>query len=70
MNDIEGLPPLLIDPPNACAFAGRCPFVMKICRQQDPGYFTPLPGNRVACWLHHDAAARQQEAFMVAKVPV
>jgi oligopeptide transport system ATP-binding protein len=69
LRTIEGLPPLLIDPPNACAFAGRCPFVMKICRQQDPGYFTPLPGNRVACWLHHDAAARQHETFTAAKVP-
>jgi oligopeptide transport system ATP-binding protein len=58
---------LLIDPPNACAFADRCPFVMKICRQLDPGYFVPVPDNRVACWLHHDAAARQRETFMATK---
>jgi len=69
LRTIEGLPPLLIDPANACAFAGRCPFVMKICRQQDPGYFTPLPGNRVACWLHHEKADRQYETFNAAKVP-
>jgi oligopeptide transport system ATP-binding protein len=69
LRTIEGLPPLLIDPPNACAFAGRCPFVMKICRQQDPDYFAPLPGNRVACWLHHDGATRQRETFSAAKVP-
>jgi oligopeptide transport system ATP-binding protein len=68
LRTIDGLPPLLIDPPNACAFAGRCPFVMKICRQQDPGYFTPLPGNRVACWLHHEKADRQYETFNAAKV--
>ncbi len=69
LRTIEGLPPLLIDPPNACAFANRCPFVMKICRQQDPGYFTPLPDNRVACWLHHEGATRQHETFTAEKVP-
>jgi len=68
LRTIEGLPPLLIDPPNVCAFAGRCPFVMKICRQQDPGYFTPVPKNRVACWLHHEGATRQHEPFSAAKV--
>jgi oligopeptide transport system ATP-binding protein len=67
LRTIEGLPPLLIDPPDACAFASRCPFVMRICRQQDPGYFTPLPDNRAACWLHHEQAAVQREGFVAAK---
>jgi oligopeptide transport system ATP-binding protein len=67
LRTIEGRPPLLIDPPNACAFADRCPFVMRICRQQDPDYFAPMPGNRVACWLHHEAAARQRETFLAAR---
>jgi len=69
LRTIEGLPPLLIDPPDACTFASRCPFVMKICRQQDPGYFTPLPDNRVACWLHHEQAAAQRRSFMAARAP-
>jgi oligopeptide transport system ATP-binding protein len=69
LRTIEGLPPLLIDPPDACAFANRCPYVMKICRQQDPGYFTPLPDNRVACWLHHAQAAAQRESFKAARLP-
>jgi oligopeptide transport system ATP-binding protein len=69
LRTIEGRPPLLIDPPNACAFADRCPFVMKICRQQDPDYFAPIPGNRVACWLHHEAAVRQRETFLAARAP-
>ncbi|HEY2216009.1 MAG TPA: ABC transporter ATP-binding protein [Solirubrobacteraceae bacterium] len=67
LRTIEGLPPLLIDPPNACAFAGRCPFVMRICRQQDPGYFSPVPDNRVACWLHHEQAAARRESFVAAR---
>jgi len=69
LRTIEGLPPLLINPPDACAFADRCPFVMKICRQKDPGYFTPVPDNRAACWLHHESAASQRAAFTSARVP-
>jgi oligopeptide transport system ATP-binding protein len=67
LRTIEGLPPLLIDPPDACAFADRCPFVMRICRQKDPGYFTPVASNRVACWLHHGDAAAQRATFEEAK---
>ena len=67
LRTIDGLPPLLIDPPDACAFASRCPFVMRICRQQDPGYFSPVPDNRVACWLHHEQAAARREGFVAAR---
>ncbi len=42
---------------------------MKICRQHDPGYFTPVPDNRAACWLHHEAATKQLAAFKAARVP-
>jgi oligopeptide transport system ATP-binding protein len=69
LRTIEGLPPLLIDPPNACAFADRCPFAMKICREQDPGYFTPVVDNRSACWLHHGHAERRRQEFAAAKRP-
>jgi oligopeptide transport system ATP-binding protein len=67
LRTIEGLPPLLIDPPDACAFADRCPFVMRICRQRDPDYFTPVADNRAACWLHHDSAASQRAVFEAAR---
>jgi oligopeptide transport system ATP-binding protein len=67
LRTIEGLPPLLIDPPDACAFADRCPFVMRICRQEDPDYFTPVADNRAACWLHHDSAAAQRAVFEAAR---
>jgi oligopeptide transport system ATP-binding protein len=69
LRTIEGLPPVLIDPPDACAFADRCPFVMKICRQQDPDYFTPVADNRSACWLHHEQAAGRRRAFYDARSP-
>jgi oligopeptide transport system ATP-binding protein len=67
LRTIEGLPPLLIDPPDACAFADRCPFVMKICRQKDPDYFTPVADNRAACWLHHESAVAQHAVFDAAR---
>jgi len=67
LRTIEGLPPILIDPPGACAFADRCPFVMKICRQKDPDYFTPVANNRSACWLHHESAGAQHAAFIAAR---
>jgi oligopeptide transport system ATP-binding protein len=63
LRTIEGLPPMLIDLPNGCAFVDRCPHAMRICRQDDPRYFAPLPENRVACWLHHEQAAAQRAAF-------
>ncbi len=63
LRTIEGLPPLLIDPPDSCAFADRCPFVMKICREKDPPYFTPPDGGRAACWLHHEQAVAQRQSF-------
>ena len=63
LRTIEGLPPLLIDPPDACSFADRCPFVMKICRQKSPPYFHPIEANRAACWLHAEQASEQRARF-------
>jgi oligopeptide transport system ATP-binding protein len=67
LRTIEGLPPVLIDPPNACAFAPRCPFAMRICRERDPALYTPVAGNRTACWLHHPAAEAPRAAFLAAR---
>jgi oligopeptide transport system ATP-binding protein len=67
LRTIEGLPPVLIDPPDACAFAPRCPFAMRICRERDPATFTPVAGNRTACWLHHPDAAAPRAAYLAAR---
>jgi len=61
---IEGLPPVLLDPPEGCAFADRCPHRMLICRREAPPDFHPVAANRAACWLHHEAAAGQRMAFL------
>src|SRR5690606_14657304 len=36
LTPIKGNPPLLIDLPDACPFADRCPIVMDACRQREP----------------------------------
>jgi len=36
LRTIEGLPPLLISPPDACRFEPRCRFSRDICRQDEP----------------------------------
>jgi oligopeptide transport system ATP-binding protein len=36
LRTIEGLPPILIDPPDACRFEPRCRFARDICRQDEP----------------------------------
>ena len=69
LRTIEGLPPVLIDPPDACAFAPRCPFAMRICRERDPAAYTPVAGNRTACWLHHPDAEAPRAAFLAARRP-
>ncbi|MGH9229812.1 MAG: ABC transporter ATP-binding protein [Acidimicrobiales bacterium] len=51
LNVIGGRPPTLIDPPQGCRFAARCPYVQERCREEQP----PLmegdePGHRYRCW--------------------
>ena len=33
---IKGQPPSLLNPPHGCRFHPRCPYVMNICKEQDP----------------------------------
>lgn len=67
LRTIEGTPPVLIDPPKGCAFAGRCPYRMRICGIELPPYFQPVEGSRSACWLHDDQAATQRAVFLAAR---
>ena len=64
LRTVEGLPPVLLNIPEGCAFADRCPHRMLICRQEAPPDFRPLADNRAACWLHHEAAAGPRTAFL------
>lgn len=50
---IPGQPVSLIDPPQGCRFAPRCPSRFEQCRQAPP--VTLLDGCTVRCWLHAGA---------------
>jgi oligopeptide/dipeptide ABC transporter ATP-binding protein len=46
---IEGYPPDLSDPPEACRFAPRCPFAEESCREIDPQLEEVVEGHSAAC---------------------
>jgi len=50
---IPGEVPSLINPPSGCRFHPRCPYVMDICRREDPPMIDLKDGRKVACWLYH-----------------
>ncbi|MDV3244164.1 MAG: ABC transporter ATP-binding protein [Nitrososphaerales archaeon] len=50
---VAGSVPDLIDPPPACRFNPRCPYVMEICKRVKPELL-PINGDHtVACYLYH-----------------
>jgi peptide/nickel transport system ATP-binding protein len=52
LNVIQGTVPNLLRLPPGCRFAGRCPFVMPLCREVDPLLGTLEDGRRVRCHLY------------------
>jgi oligopeptide/dipeptide ABC transporter ATP-binding protein len=59
---IQGQPPSLLNPPKGCRFHPRCPYVMNICKVEDPP-LRPVPDEPVhldAC--HLDQATKDREA--------
>jgi len=53
---IQGQPPSLLNPPRGCRFHPRCPYVMNVCRVEDPP-LRPMPDDS----LHLDACHLDQE---------
>ncbi len=49
LNDIPGLPPLLLQKPVGCPFAPRCPYVFDRCRENPPLMDVGV-NHRAACW--------------------
>lgn len=59
---IWGQPPDLIQPPPGCAFAPRCQWALRICREAEPPAFPVGVGHAASCWLLHPQAAPLREA--------
>ncbi len=47
---IEGLPPLVVDLPDACAFAPRCRYVTDKCNEKMPELEEITPGHLARCY--------------------
>jgi oligopeptide transport system ATP-binding protein len=49
---LTGDVPSPINPPSGCHFHTRCPYVMEVCKQQDPLFVDQGGGHFVACHLY------------------
>ncbi|MEO3993338.1 MAG: ABC transporter ATP-binding protein [Desulfurococcaceae archaeon TW002] len=49
---IPGVPPDLRRPPLGCRFNPRCPYVMDVCRREEPPMIRLGENHYVSCWLH------------------
>ena len=59
---IEGSPPDLVDPPEGCRFSERCPFVLDICRQEEPYLLPQNPDHFAACHRTHEVQTLRHSA--------
>jgi len=48
---LEGVVPNPANPPSGCRFHTRCPYVMDICRKEEPRNYSVGEGNWAACHL-------------------
>jgi len=55
LRSIGGYPPSLVDPPQGCRFAPRCPYVMDHCTRRPPELAEVGPEQRAACFLYPGA---------------
>ncbi len=63
---IGGQPPSLLNPPRGCRFHPRCPYVMEICREQDPP-LSPVPDDSThldACHLPQETKDREAKKLL------
>ena len=56
LTTIPGQVPALAAMPAGCRFAGRCPQVMPVCREQSPDWREAAPGHVVRCHWQGSAA--------------
>ncbi len=64
LRPIGGLPPDLIDPPDACPFAPRCVYARDACRQSRPPLALVAPGHRSACFFWDEVTPQRSAALL------
>lgn len=62
---IMGSPPDLFSPPRGCGYYARCPYAMKVCKDEMPPEFIITDGSEHTsrCWLQHEDAPENDELF-------
>jgi oligopeptide/dipeptide ABC transporter ATP-binding protein len=63
---IKGQPPSLLNPPKGCRFHPRCPYVMDICKQENPP-LRPIsddPDHLQACHLDEETKDREAQKLL------
>ena len=65
LTPIEGDPPDLLDPPDGCRFAPRCPFAVDRCRDVEPPLAELADDHVAACWRADEAPALRDLARQV-----
>jgi peptide/nickel transport system ATP-binding protein len=63
---IQGQPPSLLNPPRGCRFHPRCPYVMNVCKEENPP-LKPVPDEPVhldACHLDQETKDREARKLL------
>src|SRR5438874_804696 len=63
---IKAQPPSLLNPPHGCRFHPRCPYVMDICKKEDPPLkpVTDDPAHLAACHLDEETKDREAQKLI------
>ena len=59
---IKGQPPSLLNPPRGCRFHPRCPYVMNICKEQEPQLLPVSDQGEHLQRCHLDEETKDREA--------
>ena len=65
---MEGELPSYVDPPDACRFAGRCPYAEPVCEEHVPYRRHPDKDRNVACHLYEGPPASKKDASVAKEV--
>jgi peptide/nickel transport system ATP-binding protein len=63
---IPGSPPSLLNPPRGCRFHPRCPYVMEVCKGEEPQLMPAgaTPDHLQACYLDEETKVREAEKLL------